>query len=293
VANQVSSDRKSCVIVVGAGGIGEFLAGNLKLKNTTLVLTNSTEKKTLATKAYLEEIVDETNEIVSIVCDVTSDVSCKSLTNFVESLGGGCDLLLNCVGTHFAVSPFHDAKFSSWQADVESNFIGVARVTHFLLPFVIKSRGLIINFAGGGAASPRENFSSYGSAKAALVRFTETLAVEQKSNGVRVNIIAPGKLPTALTKVAESYDVNVDLVKSVSTSNIQRDHAGFLAVQELVQSLFDGNCKNITGRYLSANWDNYELLKQILGNDTEGLLSDLFTLRRKVGTDFGFGRLDK
>ena len=84
---------------------------------------------------------------------------------------------MNCVGTHFTVSPFQDTKFSSWQADIESNFLGVARVTHVLLPFVIESRGLIVNFAGGGAASPRKNFSSYGSAKAALVRFIETLAL--------------------------------------------------------------------------------------------------------------------
>ena len=40
---------------------------------------------------------------------------------------------------------------------------------------------------------------------------------------------------------------------------------------------------------MSANWDNYELLKQILVTDTEGLLSDLFTLRRKVGTDLALG----
>ena len=100
-------------------------------------------------------------------------------------------------------------------------------------------------------------------------------------------------MPTALTSVAEGYGLNVDLVKSAPINNTQKDHAGFFAVQKLVQSLFDGDCKNISGRYLSANWDNYELLKQILGNDTEGILSDLFTLRRKVGTDFGFEGLDK
>ena len=38
-------------------------------------------------QSILEELVDDTNEIVSVVCDVTSDESCLSLSNVVEFLG--------------------------------------------------------------------------------------------------------------------------------------------------------------------------------------------------------------
>ena len=52
-------------------------------------------------------------------------------------------------------------------------------------PFLGSSRrGKIINISGGGATGPRVNFSAYASAKAALVRFSETLAEEARYVGV-------------------------------------------------------------------------------------------------------------
>ena len=56
----------------------------------------------------------------------------------------------------------------------------------------------ILNLSGGGATGPRANFTAYASAKAALVRFSETLAEEVRGQGVTVNCIAPGAMKTAM-----------------------------------------------------------------------------------------------
>ena len=53
---------------------------------------------------------------------------------------------------------------------------------------------------GGGATGPRPFFTAYGVAKAALVRFTETLAHEVRDYNIQVNCIAPGFIITDLNR---------------------------------------------------------------------------------------------
>src|SRR6185503_16098037 len=59
--------------------------------------------------------------------------------------------------------------------------------------------GKIINLSGGGATNPLPGISAYAASKAAIVRFTETLALEVKADGIDVNAVAPGALMTRLT----------------------------------------------------------------------------------------------
>ncbi len=59
--------------------------------------------------------------------------------------------------------------------------------------------GKIINLSGGGATNPLPGISAYAASKAAMVRFTETLALEVKEFGIDVNAVAPGALATRLT----------------------------------------------------------------------------------------------
>src|SRR5204862_402935 len=59
--------------------------------------------------------------------------------------------------------------------------------------------GKIINLSGGGATNALPGISAYAASKAAVVRFTETLALEMKEFGIEVNSVAPGALTTRLT----------------------------------------------------------------------------------------------
>jgi 3-oxoacyl-[acyl-carrier protein] reductase len=65
-------------------------------------------------------------------------------------------------------------------------------------------RGWIINIAGGGATTPRPMFAAYAAAKAALVRFTETVAIETPRDGIRINAVAPGAFVAGMTRAVRS-----------------------------------------------------------------------------------------
>jgi NAD(P)-dependent dehydrogenase (short-subunit alcohol dehydrogenase family) len=60
--------------------------------------------------------------------------------------------------------------------------------------------GRIINLAGGGAVAPFPYGSGYASSKAAIVRFSETLAAEAREHGITVYAMDPGLVRTGLTE---------------------------------------------------------------------------------------------
>ncbi|MDA9930213.1 SDR family oxidoreductase [Alphaproteobacteria bacterium] len=281
------------IVIVGCGGLGTHLAASLLAANTSLVIT-STNDETLqnAKDAIIGDALHKEN-LHTIVCDVTQKSDCHSLAGFIDDLGGGCDLLINCVGSHYSVGPFADSDFEDWQADINVNFVGVARAVHSLLPHLQQRGGLILNFAGGGGAGSRPNFSSYASAKTALVRLTETIADENAENGVRANIIAPGMMPTKLLKCAAHQGVSeVEKAKANDVlTALPPDN--FVAVEKLVNFLFSGVGKNLSGFYLSAQWDNYDVLADEFQSSGGSAISDVFKLRRIVGGMIDRKDLDK
>ena len=58
--------------------------------------------------------------------------------------------------------------------------------------------GKIVNLSGGGATNPMPRVTAYATSKAAVVRFTESMALELKDDRIDVNAVAPGALATRL-----------------------------------------------------------------------------------------------
>jgi NAD(P)-dependent dehydrogenase (short-subunit alcohol dehydrogenase family) len=150
----------------------------------------------------------------------------------------------------------------------------------------------IINLSGGGATGSRPNFSAYASAKAALVRFSETLAQEAKPYGVKVNCIAPGAMKTSMmgqvlaagTVLAGAREVDL------ATQVVAGGGTSMARVAELAMFLASSASDGITGKLISAVWDDWQRWPQHL---SELETSDVYTLRRIVGRDRGFTWGDK
>jgi 3-oxoacyl-[acyl-carrier protein] reductase len=149
-----------------------------------------------------------------------------------------------------------------------------------------RRRGKIINLSGGGATGPRANFSAYATAKAGLVRFSETLAEETRHFGIDVNCIAPGFMRSRMTdetlaagpqKAGFGELAQIERLMANAADNPRR--AAALAVW-LASAGSDG----ITGRLISAVWDPWETLADHARELRE---SDIYTLRRIVPKDRG------
>jgi NAD(P)-dependent dehydrogenase (short-subunit alcohol dehydrogenase family) len=123
------------------------------------------------------------------------------------------------------------------------NLGATVRLTHALLGRMRRDgAGRIVLFAGGGAAYGYPRFSSYGTAKAALVRFTETVALELGASGPLITIIAPGanetdmlaevRLAGGQVRTTVSIDEPCRLVRRLLTEDARGLHGRFVHVRD-------------------------------------------------------------
>jgi len=140
---------------------------------------------------------------------------------------------------------------------------------------ILRGYGKIINISGGGATKARPNFSAYSTSKAALVRFTETLAEEVKLFHIDVNAVAPGMMRTAMTDKVLAAGVEaagVEEYKQAESCDTTPERAA-----KLVAFLASHESDGITGRLISVH-DPWEGMRAA---DFEGL-PDKYRLRRAL-----------
>jgi 3-oxoacyl-[acyl-carrier protein] reductase len=117
-------------------------------------------------------------------------------------------------------------------------------------------RRKIINCAGGGGTFPFPQYSAYATSKAAIVRFTENLAVELTEDEIDVNCIAPGFVVTRLheqTMAAGAEKAGAffgQTQKQMASGGVPAERSA-----ELATFLLSGDSDGISGKYISAPWD--------------------------------------
>lgn len=232
-------------------------------------------------------------KIATQAADVSVEADTTALMQATLAQLGDCHILVNNAGIYGPKGDINEVDWSEWIKTMEINVFGSILMSRAVLPhFKQHRRGKIIQLSGGGATNPLPRLSAYATSKAAIVRFAETLAEEVREFGIEINAIAPGALNTRMLdeilaagpeKVGQSfYDRSL---KQKESGGAPVHRGGELAVF-LGSSVSNG----ITGKLISAIWDNWEQWPQHL---TELNNSDAYTLRRIAGRDRNYDWGDK
>lgn len=235
---------------------------------------------------------DTIGRFIDFKCDLRDldniEQVCDSVTNTLT----GLDILINNAGIHGYVGQIADLDLNRFLDATIVNFVSPAIICKKFLPLIRKNKGSIINLSGGGAVSPREGFVSYSTSKAALVKFTEMLAEENQKFGVNVNAIAPGPLPTKLLKevLVDRFAAGLDREFIAAKSAFEDKDDRFKPVLELIDFLSGDESKDITGRLISAKWDQWKNWKEHISQINAG---ELYTVRRVTARDKGYDWGDK
>jgi 3-oxoacyl-[acyl-carrier protein] reductase len=122
-------------------------------------------------------------------------------------LGGPVLALVNNAGiTRDNLAP--SLTDEEWDAVIETNLTAAFRFTRRALKGMMRARtGRIVNIASVSALRANAGQSNYGAAKAGLVQFTRTAAVEVARRGVTINAVAPGFIATDMTAELISPDL--------------------------------------------------------------------------------------
>ena len=134
--------------------------------------------------------------------DVSQTSSVEALFAEVRRQTERLDVLINNAGGAHGLDPVAQGKDEDWEATVQTNVLGVLRVTRAALPFLLNNPGsTIINIGSLAGRVAYEGGSAYCAAKAGELQISRTLRLELNGTGIRVSSIDPGLSETEFSLV--------------------------------------------------------------------------------------------
>ena len=276
-------------IITGANqGLGLEIARKFVSAGADVMLCARNEARLDDACAELKLMATNDQKIVAQAADVSVESDAYEVVQKTLALLGGCHILINNAGVYGPMGEIESVDWQDWKKTIEVNVYGSVLMSRALLPhFKAQRYGKLIQISGGGATNPLPRISAYAASKAAIVRYAETLAIEVSDKGIDVNCIAPGALNTRM--LDEVLQVGPDKVGQAFYERAvkQKEDGGTSLAKgaELALFLASGASDGITGKLISAVWDNWEQWPQYLDELAQ---SDAYTLRRITGKDRGF-----
>ena len=181
-------DGRVVAITGAGGGIGRKIVDRFLANGDRVIGLDRA-------KSSLEELATSRNagnQLSTSCVDITDEYAVAEFAKHINQTHGHVDVLVNCAGFYPVVS-FEQMTQEQWLEVIAINLTGTFRVTHALLP-LMKSRGWgrIINIGSASGFEGVVGQTHYVSAKAGIVGFTRSLAMEVGDYGITVNIVAPG-----------------------------------------------------------------------------------------------------
>ena len=182
------------VLVTGGGsGIGRCTAHELASLGAHVVLVG---RKLDKLQAVAAEIAEDGGNVSTHVCDIRQEDAVRTMVTAVLAAQGHIDALVNNAGGQF-MTPLEAISAKGWEAVVNTNLTGgflVARECY--TQCMARRGGAIVNIVADMWGS-MPGMGHSGAARAGMVSFTETAAVEWAPSGVRVNAVAPGYIASS------------------------------------------------------------------------------------------------
>lgn len=191
--NAMRFKAKRAVVTGASSGIGRAIAGRLSAEGAELIAVGRDMGRLELLRG---ELALSGGRVECISCDLSMEENRASLCDSISRLWERVDVLINAAGLA-CIRPVEGNTTALWQQLLEVNVVAPSDMLSRLIPVLVRGSSVVnISSVAGIKASPGS--SIYASAKAALVSFTETAAVELAHRGIRVNAVLPGMVRTRM-----------------------------------------------------------------------------------------------
>ncbi|MEV0184609.1 SDR family oxidoreductase [Streptomyces sp. NPDC050625] len=185
------------VVTGGTGGIGRACVMEALAAGASVSVLGRTDK---ALDELNVDLLRTNARGRAFLADVRDGRSVMAALGEAQSEFGPVDVLVNNAATSLVQGPFEAVDLEAWWQEFEINVRGVATCTRAVLPGMVeRAGGRIINMVSGTAGRPSPYHLGYAMSKAAVVRFTDSLALELEDSGVQAFALRPGHVHSPMT----------------------------------------------------------------------------------------------
>ena len=233
---------KRALVTGASGGIGGAIARALHGQGAAVALTGT---RAAALEALAGELGSRAHPLV---CDLSDTEAVEALPGQAAEAMGGVDILVNNAGI-LAVNLLVRMKDEEWQRVLDIDLTAAMRLSRGVLRAMMKARwGRIISIGSVVGQMGDGGQTNYAAAKAGLMGFSKSLAIEVAARGITVNVVAPGYVETPMTHGRDA-SAEAEIARRVPLGRVARPEE----IAAAVAFLASGEAGYVTGTTLSVN----------------------------------------
>ncbi len=243
--------KDTVTLVTGAGaGIGRRIAEVFADGGSSVALLDRDE-------GQLSEAVASINaaggRAIAVVADVTRSSEVDEAVETTINDLGPIDVLVNNAGI-MRLGSVTETSEQDWELVLNVNLKGVYLCSRRVLPGMIEAgSGNIVNISSVAARSGAVGLAAYSASKAAVVNLTTQMAKDYGPEGIRVNCVLPGTIPTDMHRAFYSEDEAGEMLATMALNKPLRRNGTPDDIAEAVAFLASEEANFITGAILPVD----------------------------------------
>jgi len=239
--------NKLAMVTGAASGIGQAVVERLARNDFVVTILDIDEE---GGKQVAAAIRARGKQALFVGLDVTREADVQRTFQRIISDHGRIDVLVNVAGGSLHRHKIEEFPLEHWQAVIDVNLTSTFLCCRAVVREMKNQKsGAIVNISSDIGFSGDAGRSAYAAAKAGIVGFSKTLALELAPYNVRANVVAPGRIATK--RVRATYS---DAEWEAAAKRIPLGHAGEPEdIAEAVAFLAGNSSRHMTGQTLHIN----------------------------------------
>jgi len=208
---------KVCLISGAASGIARATALRFAQEGARLALVDLNAE---GLNEIHREAAAQGVQVETFAGDISGEAVVRAAVGYFIEKYGRLDCVFNAVGIsgrRFGDGPAHEATLDGWNTVMSINATSMFLMCKYTIPHLLETQGAIVNLSsvlgivGGGM-----DFSTvaYAASKGAIISMSRSMAAYYAPQGLRVNVVAPGLIATAMSKRAQT---DAHILESIKT----------------------------------------------------------------------------